>query len=243
MKAEDKAGRDDAAIMIRKSLCALTIVTMMAMAFPSGAKAMSLSFLNFTIEAAKQPESEGIQNPSPDLTQEDKDASESAKLADKFLQDYFIDAQSSTTLTAAGMTLPLLPSEVKGISTYFTSYHPGIDIRADVGSPVLSMHEGIVVENEYQAGGYGRYVVVEHTFGTQTVRSLYAHMKSTAVEVGDKVGMGQPVGIVGMTGHSTGPHVHFETRLCQADQQYYTCVATDPIRLLTKGVPNQLAKK
>lgn len=206
------------------------------------AQAFGLSLFSLTLSSQQEPKSDADQSLASDLAISEKDATDSAKLADEFLQDYFV-AEQRTTLTAAGMTLPLLPSEVKGVSTYFTGFHPGIDIRADVGSPVLAMHDGTVVENEYQAGGYGRYVVVTHTIGDKTVRSLYAHMKSSSVHVGDDVKMGDKVGTVGMTGHTTGPHVHFETRLCDEDAQYYTCRATDPIRLLTKGFPNPIAKK
>jgi murein DD-endopeptidase MepM/ murein hydrolase activator NlpD len=239
----EQTGRDDAAPMIRQSLCALSLAILFVFASVGNAQAFGLSLFNLTITTPEESRSDTPQNASPaDIESDQKDATDSAKLADKFLQDYFVTEQK-TTLTAAGMTLPLVPSEVKGISTYFTTYHAGIDIRADVGSPVLSMHDGIIVENEYQAGGYGRYVVVSHTIGTQNVRSLYAHMKSSSVEVGDTVRMGDKVGTVGMTGHTTGAHVHFETRLCDLDVQYYLCRATDPIRMLTKGLPNSLAKK
>lgn len=236
-------GRDDAATMIRKSLCALSIAILFVFASVGNAQAFGLSLFNLTINTPVESKSDAPANSSTEESEsEKKDATDSAKLADKFLQDYFVTEQK-TSLTAAGMTLPLVPSEVKGISTYFTTYHAGIDIRADVGSPVLSMHDGVVIENEYQAGGYGRYVVVSHTIGTQNVRSLYAHMKSASVHVGDTVRMGDKVGVVGMTGHTTGAHVHFETRLCDSDVQYYLCQATDPIRMLTKGLPNTIAKK
>ncbi len=140
--------------------------------------------------------------------------------------------------------LPISPALVKGISTYFTAYHPGIDIRADVGSPIMAIRDGVVVESTYQAGGYGNYVVVEHKMGDTSVRSLYAHMKSANVKVGDTVKSKDIVGFIGMTGHTTGPHLHLETRICNPDAQFYICPATDPIRLITKGLPgNFLATK
>ena len=228
--------------MIRKSLFALSIATLLVFASAGNAQAFGLSLFSLTLAPNQEQKTDGTQSFTATLVPDEKEATDSAKLADQFLQDYFVTEQN-TSLTAAGMTLPLLPSTVKGISTYFTSYHPGIDIRADIGSPVLAMHDGVVVENEYQAGGYGRYVVISHTLGTQTVRSLYAHMKNSMVQVGETVKMGDSVGIVGMTGHTTGPHVHFETRLCDIDEQYYTCKAMDPIRLLTKGLTNPIAKK
>jgi murein DD-endopeptidase MepM/ murein hydrolase activator NlpD len=58
-------------------------------------------------------------------------------------------------------------------------------------------------------GGYGQYVVIKHANGTQT---LYAHLSSNAVGVGDVVAAGETIGALGNTGKSTGPHLHFEVR-------------------------------
>ncbi len=87
----------------------------------------------------------------------------------------------------------------------------GVDIGAARGTPVHAAAAGtvIVARGGGWNGGYGNYVVVSHSNGTQT---LYAHMKSVNVSPGQSVASGQVVGAVGNTGRSTGVHLHFEVR-------------------------------
>ncbi len=85
-------------------------------------------------------------------------------------------------------------------------FHEGLDFAAPIGSDIYTTGDGKVIKSEY-SGGYGKMVLVEHGFGYQT---LYAHMNSIAVEVGDEVKRGQIIGTVGNTGDSTGPHLHYE---------------------------------
>jgi len=86
--------------------------------------------------------------------------------------------------------------------------HAGIDFAVPVGTRVRAIAAGVVVSRSYDAGGYGYHVVVRHPDGTS---SLYAHL-STVRELGHRVVVGQVVGRSGNTGHSTGPHLHFEMR-------------------------------
>ena len=89
--------------------------------------------------------------------------------------------------------------------------HPsGIDIGAAMGEPVLAVRDGRV----YFAGGdpccsYGRYIIIQHDDGFS---SLYGHLSDFDVKGGDEVKQGDRIGSVGVTGHTTGPHVHFELR-------------------------------
>lgn len=87
----------------------------------------------------------------------------------------------------------------------------GIDFAAPSGSPVLAAAAGTVIVSRVGGwnGGYGNYVVIDHGDGTQT---LYAHLSSDNVSVGQKVERGQQIGGVGNTGKSTGYHLHFEVR-------------------------------
>jgi len=87
----------------------------------------------------------------------------------------------------------------------------GVDIAANRGTPVRASAAGtvIVARSAGWNGGYGNYIVVAHANGTQT---LYAHLSSVAVSVGQSVGQGQNIGGVGSTGKSTGNHLHFEVR-------------------------------
>ena len=87
----------------------------------------------------------------------------------------------------------------------------GVDLAAPMGTPVFASASGdVVVSDDYGwNGGYGNYVVISHTNGTQT---LYAHLTEAAVFAGAYVYQGQIIGYLGSTGKSTGPHLHFEVR-------------------------------
>ncbi len=86
--------------------------------------------------------------------------------------------------------------------------HPGIDIALPIGTAVRASGGGTVLEAGEQAE-YGRYVLVEHPEGYQTV---YGHLSRIAVAPGALVGAGQVVGLTGNTGNSSAPHLHFEIR-------------------------------
>lgn len=98
-----------------------------------------------------------------------------------------------------------------GIRTQGIHGHNGVDIAAAYGTPILSAASGTVViaRNGGWNGGYGSYVVVQHSNGMQT---LYAHMSNVRVSVGEQVSKGQTIGGMGNTGQSTGVHLHFEVR-------------------------------
>lgn len=87
----------------------------------------------------------------------------------------------------------------------------GVDLATNYGSPIMASAEGTVIRAKTSGwnGGYGKYVIITHPNGTQT---LYAHMSSLLVQVGQRVVQGASIGYVGSTGNSTGPHVHFEIR-------------------------------
>lgn len=84
-------------------------------------------------------------------------------------------------------------------------YHSGVDLDADEGTPIFAAASGIVVYAGPQ-GGYGRYIVLDHGDG---VRTHYAHCSKINTEVGALVVEGDVIGLVGSTGRSTGPHLHF----------------------------------
>ena len=89
----------------------------------------------------------------------------------------------------------------------YYKYHAGIDIGADYGSSILASDSGTVMTKDYDDGGYGNYIMLDHGNGRYT---LYAHMSDFAVSDGETVSQGQTIGYVGSTGASTGPHIHFE---------------------------------
>ncbi len=87
-------------------------------------------------------------------------------------------------------------------------FHSGIDIGAPHGTPVYTPQDGVVIFSGTH-GGYGNVVVVQHAGDLFT---LYGHNSYLMVKQGDRVGKGQMISLVGSTGRSTGPHLHFEVR-------------------------------
>ena len=88
--------------------------------------------------------------------------------------------------------------------------HTGWDIAAGYGTPVAATAPGTVVEAGWTTVGYGLHVVVDHGYG---YRTLFGHLSSLGVSVGDRVNIGQILGRIGSTGNSTGPHLHYEVRI------------------------------
>lgn len=86
-----------------------------------------------------------------------------------------------------------------------------VDIASAIGTPIVASAEGVVIVARSSGwnGGYGKYVVISHPNGTQT---LYGHMNTVSVEQGQLIKQGETIGSLGNTGKSTGPHVHFEIR-------------------------------
>lgn len=88
-------------------------------------------------------------------------------------------------------------------------FHKGVDISAPYGTPIRATADGTVI-SAATGNGYGKEVVLDHGGG---VKTLYAHMSGFHVSAGDDVVRGQIIGYVGMTGRSTGAHVHYEVRM------------------------------
>jgi murein DD-endopeptidase MepM/ murein hydrolase activator NlpD len=102
-------------------------------------------------------------------------------------------------------------------------WHSGVDFPAPTGAPVYAAQSGRVTWAGWN-GGWGFLVVVAHGHGE---RSMYAHLSRIDVRVGVWVGQGVRVGLVGASGHATGPHLHFEVRIRGA--------SVDPLRALPSG--------
>ena len=90
------------------------------------------------------------------------------------------------------------------------SFHTGIDIGADYGKSICAALSGTVERAVKDDVDYGNFVVLRHSDGVQT---MYAHCSKLKVSVGDEVEKGDVIGLVGSTGKSTGPHLHFEIRV------------------------------
>jgi len=109
----------------------------------------------------------------------------------------------------------------------YPHFHTGIDLVEPFGSPVYAADDGVVALVGSSSSGYGRYVVIAHSGGLDT---LYGHLSTTLVKVGQRVSQGQTVGLEGSTGNSTGPHLHFELRIKQQP--------IDPSPYLPPGAPS-----
>jgi murein DD-endopeptidase MepM/ murein hydrolase activator NlpD len=103
------------------------------------------------------------------------------------------------------------------------SMHEGLDMANDVGTPVLATAPGKVVYAGWM-GDYGRLIEIDHGLG---IRTRYGHLKKIDVKVGDTVGYRDEIGLLGSSGRSTGPHLHYEVRV---DERPY-----DPINFLEAG--------
>lgn len=87
--------------------------------------------------------------------------------------------------------------------------HFGIDIAGQLGNPIYAADTGVVVYAGWNDYGYGEMIVIDHGYGWQT---LYAHLSQVLVSCGQEVYQGETIGLMGSTGKSTGPHLHFEMR-------------------------------
>ena len=99
-------------------------------------------------------------------------------------------------------------------------FHSGIDIGAPTGTPVVATGTGTVISAGWN-GGYGKAIIIQHNDVQQT---LYGHLSQISVQPGQVIEQGTVIGLVGSTGNSTGPHLHFETRMPNGDKW----VAIDP---------------
>ncbi|GAC1326855.1 MAG: hypothetical protein NVSMB17_00020 [Candidatus Dormibacteria bacterium] len=92
----------------------------------------------------------------------------------------------------------------------FRHFHKGLDFSGSFGTPVLAAIDGTVVTAGYTAGGFGLMVETADAFGR---RQIYAHLQSASVTRGAHVSTGDTLGLIGSTGLSTGPHLHFELQV------------------------------
>lgn len=94
---------------------------------------------------------------------------------------------------------------------WISGFHPGVDVAAPSGRPVVAARGGVVMHVGWSGWGnsYGVQVIIDQQGGTRTA---YCHLSRTTVRVGQAVSAGQQIGNVGTTGNSTGPHLHMESR-------------------------------
>jgi murein DD-endopeptidase MepM/ murein hydrolase activator NlpD len=115
------------------------------------------------------------------------------------------------------------------------AFHKGVDITAPTGTTVRTTADGIVVQAEMVAGGYGRLVIVDHGGGLQT---YYAHLSKISVHAGQELHCGEVVGQVGSSGRTTAPHLHYEVHVGGTPVNPYRYLAnTTVFRTVPKDLP------
>jgi len=155
------------------------------------------------------------------LQEVDALAAQSASLA-AAIRDAQARAGSTGTGTpsSSGLIWPVNGTVVSGFGWRWGRLHEGIDISASSGTPIWAAAAGTVIHAGW-LGGYGNLVVVDHGDGLATA---YAHASAILIGVGQLVSQGETVALVGSTGNSSGPHLHFEVRV--------NGVAVDPLLYL-----------
>ena len=143
------------------------------------------------------------------------EAEEAQEQAKKELKK-LLESSGSKSATYVGGTF-MWPTKATLITSYYgrrkdpitkkSAFHTGIDIGAKRGSEIYAANSGTVIVAGWSQKGYGNYVVIDHGGGKST---LYAHMDKIKTSKGAKVSKGDVIGLVGSTGYSTGPHLHFE---------------------------------
>ena len=108
-----------------------------------------------------------------------------------------------------------MPTTSRVITSNFGSrwgrQHKGLDIKVYIGDTIRAAFSGKVRIVRYEGGGYGKYIVIRHNNGLETI---YGHLSKQLVDENQEVRAGDVIGLGGNTGRSTGSHLHFETRLC-----------------------------
>ncbi|HZV59770.1 MAG TPA: M23 family metallopeptidase [Candidatus Eremiobacteraceae bacterium] len=155
---------------------------------------------------------------------------------DRSVEQYTFLKQNAALITVSSGGMRLIPSMSFAASSYTPAiwpvlghvtdafgarldpfsgegaFHTGVDVATDYGAPVHATADGIVTLADNHAG-YGRLVVVDHGFGITT---WYAHLSAFSAIAGARVKRGEVIGYTGISGRSTGPHVHYEVRMNNA---------------------------
>ncbi len=123
------------------------------------------------------------------------------------------DVPDSLEIDLRGFSMPTTSRKVTsgfGYRPRFRRMHKGIDVKVQTGDTIYAAFDGKVRIVRYERRGYGKYIVLRHENGLETI---YAHLSKYLCEVNEDVKAGQPIGLGGNTGRSFGSHLHFETRV------------------------------
>lgn len=150
-----------------------------------------------------------------DIIHKEQSGSPSAQLYKEWSNKYAHRATELPDSFIINLKNFCMPTTSKVITSNFGRrwgrMHKGIDVKVYIGDTIRAAFNGKVRIVRYEANGYGNYVVIRHFNGLETI---YGHMSKNLVEENQVVKAGEPIGLGGNTGRSTGSHLHFETRLC-----------------------------
>ncbi len=118
-----------------------------------------------------------------------------------------VDQRTIPNLDVSRIAGLVWPTTLRRINQFFGRRHYGVDIQGRMGNPIYAAADGVVAIAGWNRGGYGQQVVLEHD---KSMITRYAHMTKILVSPGENIEKGQVIGLVGSTGRSTGPHLHFE---------------------------------
>ncbi len=156
-----------------------------------------------SIEVKTFAERENMQSPAADLYGDEWD-NYSTRNGSEIPETFTIDLRHFCMPT---------PSRVvtSNFGARWGRQHKGLDIKVYVGDTIRAAFSGKVRVVKYNPGGFGKYIVIRHPNGLET---YYGHLSEQIVHEDQVVRAGEPIGLGGNTGRSTGSHLHFETRLC-----------------------------
>lgn len=199
-----------AKLMIRKLKTAVIVTIMSVSALPTTAQDLLARQAPIdrkmkavdSVALSRLIQTEQLESPAADLYDDwdNKYAHRATELPDSFRIDLrnFCMPTTSRVLTS-------------NYGARWGRQHKGLDIKVYIGDTIRAAFSGKVRMVKYEARGYGKYVVIRHYNGLETI---YGHMSKQLVKENDEVRAGDPIGLGGNTGRSTGSHLHFETRLC-----------------------------
>lgn len=156
-----------------------------------------------SIEVRAFVEKENLQSPAAQLYGDDWDNRYAHRITE--LPDSFV-------INLRHFCMPT-PSRVvtSNFGSRWGRQHKGLDIKVYIGDTIRAAFSGKVRVVRYEGRGYGNYIVIRHPNGLETI---YGHLSKQLVTENQNVRVGEPIGLGGNTGRSTGSHLHFETRLC-----------------------------
>ena len=192
-----------------RTLILTFICTAFSMATPAQDKLAALAPVDWhaqhidSVSIARVMERENLQNPAFSLYQ---------SWNNTYTTKYGVEIPNEYVIDLRGFHMPTPSRQVTSpFGQRWGRLHAGLDIKVYIGDTIRAAFDGKIRVVDFDARGYGKYVVIRHPNGLET---LYGHMSKQLVKNDQIVRAGEPIGLGGNTGRSTGSHLHFETRIC-----------------------------